>query len=213
MFFKHQATVDTSEEIFSKDVIDNALDRMASEINEVFIHGEFKNEHPVVISVLMGGLIPTGHLMTRFEFDCQLDVVRVGSYGNGTQAGELQWQQKPSVNLQGRTVLLVDDILDTGKTLATVAAEMKNLGASRVLTAVVLDKTRQREASHLQEANFTALSVKNKPFVFGFGLDLEGYCRQIFAIRKVNPVATPANDGVSQAQSSSSSSSTASMTV
>lgn len=163
----------------SKADIEKALDKMALEIT-----GKLAGTNPVVLSVMIGGLIPTGHLVTRLDFPLQLDYIHVTRYGNSTRPGDLHWLVTPRIPVKDRTVLIIEDVLDGGLTLAAIVDFCIQSGAKAVYTAVMVDKKRERPENGLQKADFTGLEVEDH-FLYGFGLDYEGYLRNVFAINRV----------------------------
>lgn len=163
----------------SKEDIEKALDKMAAEIT-----GKLAGTNPVVLSVMIGGLIPTGHLVTRLDFPLQIDYIHVSRYGKSMRPGDLHWLVTPRISLKDRTVLIVEDVLDGGLTLAAIIDYCEKAGAAAVYSAVMVDKKRERPEGALQKADFTGLEVEDH-FLYGFGLDYEDYLRNVFAINRV----------------------------
>lgn len=166
--------------MYSSQDIQNSLDRMAREIE-----AKMSDTNPVVICVMTGGLITTGHLMTRLNFHLQMDYVHATRYQGEMEGGQLEWIARPRTNLEGRTVLIVDDILDAGITLAEIKKAFLEQGAKEVYTAVMIDKIRERPVEGLQKADFVGLTIEDH-FIFGFGLDYKGYLRNTSGIYQVN---------------------------
>lgn len=152
-----------------------ALDRMAAEISTAL--GE---SLPVVLCVLTGGIIPTGHLLTRLSFPLETDYLHATRYQGETGGPEVRWVSEPGISLKGRTVLVVDDILDEGHTLADVLEFCRAAGADRVYSAVLIVKQHERRADTVQ-ADFVGLEVEDR-YVFGFGMDYRGYLRNLNGI-------------------------------
>jgi hypoxanthine phosphoribosyltransferase len=153
-----------------------ALDRMAGEIT-VALDGTL----PIVLCVLNGGIIPTGHLLTRLAFPLETDYLHATRYRGKTTGGqEIAWLCKPHLPLQGRTVLLVDDILDEGHTLKAISEYCRGAGAARVYTAVLVEKRHDRRVAGMT-ADFVGLAVEDR-YVFGCGMDYKGYLRNLDGI-------------------------------
>ena len=93
--------------LISAEAIQAALERIAAAIT-----ADLGDRNPVVITVMTGGLVFAGQLLPRLPFPLECDYVHVRRYGRGTQGGELQWLAGPHAELSGRSVLLLDDILD-----------------------------------------------------------------------------------------------------
>ncbi len=178
---KIQDVFEKSTQLFTMDDLNVALDQMASAIHDV-LH----DKNPVVLCVMNGGLIPTGHLLTRLNFPLTIDYIHATRYRGELQGGALHWKVKPSIDIKGRTVLVVDDILDGGVTLAGILETLKADGASDVYSAVVLDKYTKRLPNGLQHADFVGLPIEDH-YVFGFGLDYNHYLRNAPGIYKVAP--------------------------
>lgn len=171
----------TSTLLFSMEDINQALDKMAEHI-----HQQLHDKNPVIICVMVGGLIPTGHLLMRLNFPLEVDYVHATRYQGETQGGQLLWKVKPRIDLKDRTVLVIDDILDGGVTLAAIVKELKSMGSSMVYSAVLVDKHEKRVAEGLQHADFVGLKVDDH-FVFGYGMDYKEYLRNVPGIYKVSP--------------------------
>lgn len=171
----------SATQLYNMDDLNAALDRMS-----LAIHGALKDKNPIVFCVMNGGLIPAGHLLTRLNFPLTLDYIHATRYRGETTGGVLQWIVKPSIEVKDRAILVVDDILDGGVTLALVLEELKTMGASEVYSAVVLDKYTKRVPHGLQHADFVGLQIEDH-FVFGFGLDYDHYLRNAPGIYKVAP--------------------------
>ena len=157
--------------------INKALDVLAEKITV-----DLKDMNPLVLCVMTGGLIPTGHLLTRLSFPLQLDYIHATRYQGETSGGELNWIQEPGISLQDRNVLLVDDIFDEGITLLEIARYCKEKGASKVYSAVLVNKIHKRKADF--KPDYVGLEIENR-YLFGFGMDYKNYLRNVNAIHAV----------------------------
>ena len=133
-----------AEMLCTPEQVEAAFVRMAADITAAVAQA-----NPLVLSLLNGGLIPTGILLPRLDFALQLDTVHVSRYRGRTRGDELVWYKKPLTRIVDRTVLLIDDILDEGHTLAGVVEYCVEAGARRVVTAVLVDKIHQRKVPGL----------------------------------------------------------------
>lgn len=167
--------------LYTKNQIEEALDRMASEMS-----ARLSDSNPVFLCVLLGGIVPLGNLLIRLDFQLEINYLHVSSYGIKNKAGELHWKAEPTIDLSGRTVVIIDDILDTGTTLKVATDYCKEKGAKEVYTAVLLDKRKPRKPDGVKEADFKALTVEDK-FVYGYGLDYSEYLRNAPGIYAVAP--------------------------
>ena len=178
---KIKSVYEKSSCLYTTHEVEAALDRMA-----IKIHERLQDKNPVIVCVMIGGLIPLGNLLPRLDFPLEVDYVHATRYNGEIVGGELQWKVKPSTDLTGRTVLVVDDILDGGVTLASIIAEIKSLGASEVLSAVLVDKYCKRHPNGLQHADFVGLEVEDH-YIFGYGMDYNNYLRNAPGIFVVHP--------------------------
>lgn len=167
--------------LYSKNDVEAALDRMAYAIGQ-----KLADTNPIFLCVVIGGIVPMGNLLPRLDFPLTVDYVHASRYRGATSGGELHWKVKPSVSLRDRTVVLVDDILDGGITLAQIINYCRSEGAKDVYSAVLVDKHHVRLPEGLQHADFVGLTVDNY-YVFGYGMDYKEYLRNapgIYAVAK-----------------------------
>ena len=160
--------------VCSGQQVQAAVSRVAAEINV-----RFAESHPLVLSVMGGAVVFTGQLLTQLDFPLDFDYVHVTRYGNRQQGGELHWKVEPRENVAGRVVLVVDDILDEGETLAAIRQRVLELGAAQFYSAVFADKATGRPKA--ASADFIGLELPDR-FVFGFGMDIHGAWRNLPAI-------------------------------
>lgn len=167
--------------IYSKVQVDAALDKMATEISYKLSHA-----NPVFLCVVVGGIVPLGNLLPRLDFPLEVDYIHATRYQKKTVGEALEWKVMPDCPLQGRTVVIVDDILDGGVTLDAIIKYCQAQGAKAVFSAVLVDKYNARLADGVKKANFTGLKVENH-YVFGYGMDYKGYLRNAPGIYMVAP--------------------------
>ena len=175
-----QAIFDQADCLFSNELVEHSINELATKIS-----AELAQQNPLVLSVMTGGMVLTGQLLTRLHFPLQLDYLHATRYRDKTRGGQLDWVVKPSVELKDRTLLIVDDILDEGHTLQAIIEFCQTQGAAKVYTAVLVDKRHERKAKPGMRADFAALSVVDR-FIFGFGMDYQGYWRNapgIYAVK------------------------------
>ncbi len=167
-----------AECLWSLQQVEQALDRVAIEVQE-----ELAASHPLLLTVMNGAVIPMGYLLTRLDFPLQVDYVHATRYGVALRGGELEWIAQPRIPLEGRTVLLVDDIHDEGGTLQALTVWARAQGATKVHSLTLAHKLHERKSG--PAADFNALTVPDR-YVFGFGMDYKGYLRNlpgIYALR------------------------------
>ncbi|MDQ7076227.1 MAG: hypoxanthine-guanine phosphoribosyltransferase [Gammaproteobacteria bacterium] len=177
-----EAALAEAELLFDEDQIRTALEKIATEIS-----AQLADSDPLLISVLNGGLIPAGQLLPLLDFPLQCDVLHATRYRGETSGGELQWLLYPQQNLRGRTVLIVDDILDEGHTLKAILAYCQQQGVKQVQSAVLLEKKHQRRCAGV-EADYVALRVDDR-YVVGYGMDYHGYLRNAKGIYALDETA------------------------
>lgn len=162
------------------DEVSAALDRMAADISV-----RLADANPLVYCVMNGGIVIVGRLLSRLDFPLELAYVHATRYGNALNGALLDWRVRPTQDLKGRTVLVIDDILDEGHTLAAILDYCREEGAAEVLSAVLVNKQHARKARPGMAADFCGLDVADR-FLFGCGMDYKGYWRNapgIFAIK------------------------------
>jgi len=167
--------------LHTKVQIEAALDSMAEKINEKLAHS-----NPIFLCVVLGGIVPLGNLLLRLNFPLEIDYVHASRYHNDTTGKNLVWKGLPAIPLQGRTVVVVDDILDGGLTLQGVLDYCAEQKAQRIYSAALVDKFAARLPGGLAKADFTGLTVDNH-YVFGYGMDYKGYLRNVPGIYRVAP--------------------------
>ena len=166
--------------LVNEQQVNDAINNMAKDIT-----GRLQNSNPLLFCVMNGGLILTGQLLTRLKFPLQAEYLHATRYRQETTGGILEWKLRPEADIQGRTVLIVDDILDEGTTLCAIADYCMAHGAKEVLTAVLVDKQHDRKSKPGLRADFTGMNVEDR-FLFGYGMDYKGYWRNapgIYAVK------------------------------
>lgn len=166
--------------VFSYSDIIKALDKLAGRLNQ-----QLKDENPLVLCVMQGGLVFAGHLIPRLHCMLEIDYIHATRYNNQTLGSELTWKAHPAAALKDRTVLIMDDILDEGLTLQAIIQYCESQGARKVISAVLLQKQHDRCVGHdcikPTLTDNVALSVEDE-YVFGFGMDYNGQYRQLDSI-------------------------------
>jgi len=163
---------DIERVLFDETEILSGIDRIAAQVTAAYRGREF-----TVVSVLKGSCVFASDLIRRIPIPLELAFVSAASYGDGTEAGELEINFLPAGSeIEDRNLLLVDDILDTGRTLHLLKAELLNRGAGEVRTCVFLDKPARRAVDF--EADFRCFQVEDL-FVVGYGLDFAGRYRNL----------------------------------
>lgn len=136
-----------------------------------------------VVAILHGAMVFAADLIRQIDLPLTLDIMFAASY-DGMNSGELKYLTGPNNSLHERDVLIIDDILDTGQTLAAAVRHFRERGARSVKTCVLLEKPARR--NHDIRADYFGFRIENE-FVVGYGLDLDGRYRNLPAIAKPIP--------------------------
>jgi len=172
------AALAQSDVIHDRRTIEEAIARMA-----VQIRNDYAGSVPVYLTVMHGGLPFAAQLALELGargLDLEFDYLHATRYRGATSGGALHWKHRPATPLQGRRVLLVDDIVDEGHTLAEVRAWCRGQGAADVRIASLTTKAHDRCVAGLS-ADYNGLSVPDR-YVFGYGMDFHEQGRNLPAI-------------------------------
>ncbi|MGB0468405.1 MAG: hypoxanthine-guanine phosphoribosyltransferase [Pontibacterium sp.] len=160
--------------------VEQAIHNMAIAITD-----DMLDKNPVVFSIMNGGLVIGGKLLTRLNFPMEAGYMHATRYRNSTTGHGLEWKVRPHIDFKDRTVLIVDDILDEGHTLAEIYDFCQAEGARETKIAVLVDKKHDRKARPELKADFVGLEIEDR-YIFGYGMDYKGYWRNapgIYAVK------------------------------
>ena len=155
-----------------------AIERLGREIS-----AKLHERNPLVLVVMRGAILFAGQLLPLLRFPLDLDYVHATRYGDATSGGVLEWKMHPPESVRGRCVLVLDDILDAGETLATIRSRVLAMGAESCFVAVLTEKQTVREKKAV--ADFVSIELPDR-YVFGCGLDVSGAWRnlpEIYALK------------------------------
>lgn len=169
-----QAVQANADLIYDTATVETAITRVANEINQ-----QLTARDPLVLCVMNGGVIFAGKLLSQLNIPLTIDAINASRYNNTTSGSSIKWVLKPQASLAGRTILLLDDILDEGITLHALYDYCLEQGATAVYTAVLLDKQLGKEKPI--SADFVGLTVVDR-YLFGYGMDYKGYLRNAAGI-------------------------------
>lgn len=170
---------DVARILFTDAQIARRVKSLAREIER-----DFDGRELVVVSLLNGTVLFLADLIRQLNLPLRLDFIGVSSYGAGTESGELVFTKELRLDVRGRDVLLVDDILDTGKTLSRVIPKLRVLKPRRIRTCVLLDKPARR--THQVEADYVGFAIPDF-FVIGYGLDFAERYRNLPFVGVLHP--------------------------
>jgi hypoxanthine phosphoribosyltransferase len=170
--------LDRSDLVCGPDEVAAAVTRMAGEIT-----ARLGSRMPIVLAVMGGGVVFCGQLLPQLGFPLDFDYIHATRYRGATSGGSIEWRVRPTQDVRGRTVLVLDDILDEGHTLAAIREALLEAGAAEVFSAVFCEK--QLAQDKPVRADFVGVHVPDR-YVFGFGMDVHGAWRNLPAIHAVN---------------------------
>lgn len=168
-----------SERLFDENEIDAAIQRIAADVRN-----DYAGPRPVYLSVMHGGMLFASRLSLAVGIDLEFDYLHATRYRGATTGSGLAWLHRPATPLEGRRVLIADDILDEGHTLKAVRDWCEDQGALDVRVAVLCEKIHDRRVEGI-EADYIALEVPDR-YVYGYGMDFHEQGRNlpgIYALR------------------------------
>ena len=165
--------------LITDDQIARRIRRMSRDIVR-----DFTGREMVLVSLLNGTVVFLGDLVRNLTLPLRLDFIGVSSYGAGTESGDLVFTKELRLDVRGRDVLLVDDILDTGRTLCRVLGKLRALRPRRIKTCVLLNKAARRLEA--VEADYVGFDIPDF-FVVGYGLDFAERYRNLPFVGVLHP--------------------------
>lgn len=170
--------------LYTRVQVEQAIDSLADSVTQTY-----QELNPLLLIVMTGGFVFAGQLATRLNFPLQIDYVHATRYRSGTEGhDQVKWRVYPDTDLRGRHILLVDDILDEGRTLHSVVEYCLSAEAASVGTVVLIDKEHDRKFRDIK-ADFSGLPVDDR-YVFGYGLDYHEYLRNVPGIYAVAEISS-----------------------
>jgi hypoxanthine phosphoribosyltransferase len=167
--------LENSEPIASADEVQAALRRVAVQVSE-----QLSASYPLVLAVMGGAVVFAGQILPLLHFPLDFDYIHASRYGDRTHGTQVDWRVTPPASVRDRPVLVLDDILDGGQTMAAIRERLLELGAASFHCAVLVEKVlRDDKPIH---ADFVGLRIADR-FVFGYGMDAKGYWRNLPEIR------------------------------
>ena len=169
------AFLENSDLVSSAAEVEAAIARLAAGIER-----QFKDKYPLVLVVMGGAVVFAGRLLPQLRMPLDLDYIHVTRYGATTKGGGIDWRVAPPAGVEGRAVLVLDDILDGGHTMSAIRDRLLELGAKSFHCAVLVEKVLQKKKPIA--ADFVGLRIPDR-FVFGCGMDAKGFWRNLPEIR------------------------------
>lgn len=181
---KSDLTLADFEPLISKEEIQDGIRRTADELSR-----DYKGKTITLVMIMKGAIHLTSDLMRNLKVPSTLEFVQASSYGqNGTEPGKLHLFGLERINLEGKDVLLIDDILDTGETLCNVQRELLKQNPASLKTLVLLKKLqydpskKHNPLDMKKHADYPIFAIPNR-FVIGYGLDYKEKFRELSDIR------------------------------
>jgi hypoxanthine phosphoribosyltransferase len=169
------AFLENSDRIAGAEEVQAAVRRVATEIEQ-----RLSTAYPLVLAVMGGAVVFAGQILPLLHFPLDFDYIHASRYGIATRGSGVDWKVSPPGLAAGRTVLVLDDILDHGKTMSAIRDRLLELGAKEFYCAVLVEKVLGMNKPIA--ADFVGLRIPDR-FVFGCGLDAKGFWRNLPEIR------------------------------
>ncbi|STZ77480.1 hypoxanthine-guanine phosphoribosyltransferase [Bergeriella denitrificans] len=174
-----QAMLDQAELLFDRVECEAALEKIAAEITR-----DLGGQYPLLLPVMGGAVVFTGKLLPLLRFPLDFDYIHVSRYGDKLQGGNFNWKRMPAPEqIRGRHVVVLDDILDEGHTMAAIQEKLLEMGAASCRAAVFANKLIDKEKP--TKGDYVGLNVPNR-YVFGYGMDAAGCWRNLDEIYALN---------------------------
>ena len=171
---------DIERVLFTEEALRTRVQELAKQIDR-----DYAGREPILISVLRGSFVFMADLVRSITLPCTLDFMAVSSYGAGTtSSGQVKITKDLSESIEGKDVIVVEDILDSGNTLYNLAGHLRDRGAASVALCVLLDKPARREKPI--EPNYVGFTVPDE-FVVGYGLDYADRYRNLPYVGVLKP--------------------------
>lgn len=162
--------------LYTRKEIDKRIAELAAEISR-----DYAGKSILAIGLLKGCTIFMSHLLVQIEGDVEIDFMTVSSYKHGARSENFKFIQDLDTDVAGRDVLIIEDIIDTGKTLAFTQQHLKQQGARSVETVTFVNKTTRRTFD-IDPPKYVGFQYDGDPFIVGFGFDYGGRYRNLPAV-------------------------------
>jgi hypoxanthine phosphoribosyltransferase len=169
------AFLEDSDVVAGAEEVQAAVRRVAAEIEQ-----RLSRAYPLVLAVMGGAVVFAGQVLPRLRFPLDFDYIHASRYGAATRGAGVDWKVSPPGLAKGRSVLVLDDILDHGDTMSVIRERLLQLGAAEFHCAVLVEKVLDRQKPITPD--FVGLRIPDR-FVFGCGMDAKGFWRNLPEIR------------------------------
>lgn len=165
--------------LLSRDQINERVKELGTVISK-----DYKDLNPVLIAVLNGSFIFAGDLVRNMNIVHEIDFIKISSYTNGGTSGDISLMKDLSADISAREVIIVEDIIDTGRSLSFLEKHIAQYNPSDVKKCALIDKKERREVKNIS-ATYTGFEI-NEGFLVGYGMDYKGWGRNINGIYKLD---------------------------
>lgn len=159
--------------LYSNAVLQDKIAELGERISADYLGRPF-----LAIGLLKGCVVFMSHLLVHIKGDVEIDFMTISSYKHGTQSSDFKFIQDLDTDVKGRDVLIVEDIIDTGKTMSFVQKYLESRGAASIETVTLVDKG-QRRKYEIKPPKYTGFVYDEAPFIVGFGFDHSGLYRNL----------------------------------
>ncbi|KNZ43218.1 hypoxanthine phosphoribosyltransferase [Acetobacterium bakii] len=155
---------DIQEILLDEEAIEKRVSQLGAKISE-----DYFGKHPILIGILKGSAVFMADLIRKITIPIEIDFLKASSYGSAAQSsGVVKLEEDLSIDVKGRNIILVEDIVDTGNTLKYLLGRFESLGATEVKVCSLLNKPARRE--QILSPDYIGFEIPNA-FVVGYGLD------------------------------------------
>ena len=172
---------DIEKILFTEEQVQAKVKELALQLSQ-----DYAGKDPVFVGVLKGVVLFFGDMMKYMQIPCQMDFMRISSYGSGTTSGKMNFMQDVSTDLTGRHVVVLEDIFDTGSSLQFTCEHLLTKNPASLKVCTLLDKPERRREGVTVKADYTGYVIPNE-FVVGYGLDYNEYYRNLPYIGVLKP--------------------------
>ncbi len=176
-----ESTIRVKDKDFSIFIKSGAIDAAISKIAKS-INNDVKNENPLFLVILNGAFMFAGDLLKKVNINCNVSFVKLASYSGIQSTNQVVELIGLNEEIKGRSIVIVEDIIDTGKTLEVLLEKLKDKEAARVRIAALLFKPEAFKCNY--PVDYIGMKIPND-FIVGYGLDYDGYARNYPDIYKI----------------------------
>ncbi len=158
--------------LFSEEQLNERITKIAKQIE-----ADYKGKRPLIVAILKGSVLFFSDLIRKINGDIEIDFMSISSYGSGSKSsGEVKMIKDLDKKIEGKDVIIVEDIIDSGYTMKYLKNLLQTRNPSSIKVCTLLDKPSRREAE--VSADYVGFEVENE-FVIGYGLDYDGLYRNL----------------------------------